>query len=317
MLRTLSSVFAIPSVNLAWPIIEARDIATVAVLAAFFLFLALDARNSRKGSRRGEFRCSVRANIALFLFNDTVMSLLSASSLLLLAQQHGDGGLLSPVRSPLLQAVLAFVLLDLSLYLWHRANHRCAWLWRFHRIHHSDLSVNASTAFRLHFVEVLLTLFVKAVFILATGVHAAQVVVNEALIAVFVLFHHSGLSFRAEGWLGRLIIVPSLHRAHHSARREEHDHNYGAVFSVWDRALGTLIAVEPIRVGLLHVGPQSFWDLLVLGFKSSTLSDPLLLRAKIAEAAYFKAEKRGFNPGLELLDWLDAERELGGGSGRI
>lgn len=314
MLRTFPSLFAMPSPDLAWPVIEARDIATVAVLAAFFLFLVLDAR---KGSRRGEFRCSVRANIALFLFNDTVMSLLSASSLLLLAERHGDGGLLSPVHSPLLHAVLAFVLLDLSLYLWHRANHRFAWLWRFHRVHHSDLSVNASTAFRLHFVEVLLTLFVKAAFILATGVHAAQVVINEALIAVFVLFHHSGLSFRAEAWLGRLIIVPSLHRAHHSALREEHDHNYGAVFSVWDRALNTLIAVEPIRVGLLHVGPQRFWDLLVLGFQPSTLSDPLVLRVKIAEAAYFKAEKRGFNPGMELLDWLDAERELGGGRWRI
>ena len=30
----------------------------------------------------------------------------------------------------------------------------------------------------------------------------------------------------------------------------------------------------------------------------------------IAEAAYFKAEKRGFNPGYELCDWLEAEREI-------
>jgi hypothetical protein len=31
--------------------------------------------------------------------------------------------------------------------------------------------------------------------------------------------------------------------------------------------------------------------------------------AKIAELAYFKAEKRGFEPGHEMEDWLDAERE--------
>ena len=29
----------------------------------------------------------------------------------------------------------------------------------------------------------------------------------------------------------------------------------------------------------------------------------------IAELAYYKAEKRGFKPGHELDDWLEAERE--------
>lgn len=31
---------------------------------------------------------------------------------------------------------------------------------------------------------------------------------------------------------------------------------------------------------------------------------------KIAEAAYYHAEKRGFAPGAELEDWLAAEREI-------
>lgn len=33
--------------------------------------------------------------------------------------------------------------------------------------------------------------------------------------------------------------------------------------------------------------------------------------AMIAELAYYKAEKRGFLPGYELDDWLEAEKELG------
>ena len=33
---------------------------------------------------------------------------------------------------------------------------------------------------------------------------------------------------------------------------------------------------------------------------------------RIAEAAYFKAERRGFLPGLELQDWLEAERDIDG-----
>lgn len=32
--------------------------------------------------------------------------------------------------------------------------------------------------------------------------------------------------------------------------------------------------------------------------------------AKIAELAYFKAERRGFEPGHELEDWYEAEQEV-------
>lgn len=32
--------------------------------------------------------------------------------------------------------------------------------------------------------------------------------------------------------------------------------------------------------------------------------------ARVAELAYYKAEKRGFEPGYEMDDWLEAEREL-------
>ena len=34
------------------------------------------------------------------------------------------------------------------------------------------------------------------------------------------------------------------------------------------------------------------------------------IQAQIAELAYYKAERRGFEPGHEMDDWLEAEREL-------
>ena len=36
------------------------------------------------------------------------------------------------------------------------------------------------------------------------------------------------------------------------------------------------------------------------------------LNARIAELAYYKSESRGFAPGYEMDDWLEAERELSG-----
>ena len=40
--------------------------------------------------------------------------------------------------------------------------------------------------------------------------------------------------------------------------------------------------------------------------------DPEQRRAMIAEAAYYKAEHRGFASGYELEDWLAAETEVDG-----
>jgi hypothetical protein len=39
--------------------------------------------------------------------------------------------------------------------------------------------------------------------------------------------------------------------------------------------------------------------------------DPEMKRLMIAEAAYYCAEKRGFEPGHELDDWLEAEARIG------
>jgi hypothetical protein len=33
-------------------------------------------------------------------------------------------------------------------------------------------------------------------------------------------------------------------------------------------------------------------------------------RRRIAEAAYYRAERRGFAPGADVDDWLEAEREV-------
>ncbi|HUL12907.1 MAG TPA: DUF2934 domain-containing protein [Methylococcaceae bacterium] len=38
--------------------------------------------------------------------------------------------------------------------------------------------------------------------------------------------------------------------------------------------------------------------------------EPELFRQMVAARAFYKAEQRGFEPGHELEDWLEAEQEL-------
>jgi hypothetical protein len=162
----------------------------------------------------------------------------------------------------------------------------------------------------LHGVEVFLTTVVKAAFITLTGIEAAVVLANEALVTLFVMFHHTNIAFPGEYRLSRLVVVPFLHRVHHSSARAEHDHNYGAVFPVWDRLFSTLREVEPKELGLAKVPEQNLLDLLRFGLIPPQAPQPVAVQAMIAEATYYRAEKRGFAPGDDLIDWLEAEKEV-------
>jgi sterol desaturase/sphingolipid hydroxylase (fatty acid hydroxylase superfamily) len=299
---------AVPDFQL--PQLSVEDWRMLAVLSVLPLLMVAEAFAARKERRAKDYRQSYLANFGTLLLNDTLLSLVSLSSLWLLASQYSQWGLLAAVRDDTLKAALSFVGLDLTLYAWHWANHKWDWLWMFHKVHHSDRVMNVSTAFRLHFVEVLMTLAVKACFIVAAGVSAEVVVAHETLITLFVMFHHANFEFWGERWLARVIIVPQLHRVHHSVRRAEHDNNYGAVFSIWDRLFGTLLETEPKEIGLKHVAGQNLLELVKFGLSRQVGPSAQLLRAMIAEAAYYRAEKRGFAPGDEFRDWMEAEREV-------
>jgi sterol desaturase/sphingolipid hydroxylase (fatty acid hydroxylase superfamily) len=298
----------------------------IVVILSFLLLLGMEVYLTRRNNRMTQaLRQSYRTNLATFLFNDLLMSLLSVSSLLVLAERYSGRGLLRHFDHSAMRIAVAFVLFDLTIYLWHRANHRFDWLWAFHKIHHSDRSMNVSTAFRLHGIEVLLTTAVKALFIVATGVEAALVAAFEAVTSAFVLFHHANIAFGAEKGLSRVFIVPSLHRVHHSARRKEHDSNYGQLFSIWDRLLGTMLSPRTVEIGLASVGGQDFLDLLRFGLpnlksaqpalgtlpaQANCMPAPEIMKMMIAEAAYYKAQMRGFAPGCDFSDWLAAEQEI-------
>jgi sterol desaturase/sphingolipid hydroxylase (fatty acid hydroxylase superfamily) len=312
MLNKLWSSIPLHIPDLSWSGLTAEDCRNYAVLAMLPLLLACEAPFARKEGRPKDYRQSYLANCGTLVLNDILLSVASVSSLWFVAENYSDHGLLSGITNPWLQAAASFVLLDLVLYFWHRANHRFDWLWMFHKVHHSDRVMNATTAFRLHFVEVLMTAALKALFIVGLGVKASVVMANEAVITLFVMFHHANLAFPGERWLARWVIVPYLHRVHHSVRRKEHDRNYGAVFSWWDRLFGTLAELEPAELGLKHVPGQNPLQLVQFGFRRPAAPSPKTLHAMISEAAYYRAEKRGFTPGYEYRDWLEAEREIKG-----
>ncbi len=146
-----------------------------------------------------------------------------------------------PVESPFRLAA-AFLLLDYTLWVWHRANHRVPFLWRFHRVHHVDRDMDASTGVRFHFGELALSAGYRALQIVVIGAEPLAVAVWQAVLLASVLFHHSNtrLPLALERVLVRLIVTPRMHGIHHSDRRAEADSNWASILSVWDWLHGTL-----------------------------------------------------------------------------
>ena len=262
--ESLDAVFTALTQWLAAARVE--DLLALAFLTALVGCAHLEMRNPFLRPTIKSLKQSYLTNVCTYLFNDITLSLLSIPSLYLIAQQFSGHGLLSHLPDGPIQWLVTFLLLDLALYAWHFASHHADWLWVFHKVHHSDRSFNVTTGLRFHMGELVLEVLVRVAFIAVTGVSAEIVLVNQFLISLFVLFHHTNVSFPFESLLSRLIVVPRLHRMHHSAVREEHDSNYGAVLSIWDRLFGTLREGEPKSIGLKDVDEQRFADLIRYGF---------------------------------------------------
>jgi sterol desaturase/sphingolipid hydroxylase (fatty acid hydroxylase superfamily) len=152
-------------------------------------------------------------------------------------------GVLNVFRLPAVAEVaLSVFLLDYTLYLWHVLTHKVPLLWRFHKAHHADLDMDASTALRFHPGELLLSVPWRAAQIRLLGVSPLALAVWQTLTLMAIMFHHSNvrLPFRLEGRLCRLIVTPRMHGIHHSIVRPETDSNWSTIFSWPDHLHGTL-----------------------------------------------------------------------------
>lgn len=244
-----------------------RDTQKAVILSLFGIFLVIEKYFAWRKDEPEAKKKSYSVNLLIFVFNDIFLSLLSVSSLLMIADRYSEYGLLHTMRNGFLKTFLVFILLDATLYFWHRERHARPFLWMFHKVHHSDLCMNTATTFRLHFVEVFLTTVVKSIFIVLVGVPAVLVLFCEMFITVIVMFNHSNISFRGEKMLGKVFIVPCKHVVHHSSIGSEQHMNFGFALSVWDRLLGTCKKTVPLALGLHNMEEQGVFDTILLRFK--------------------------------------------------
>jgi sterol desaturase/sphingolipid hydroxylase (fatty acid hydroxylase superfamily) len=175
-------------------------------------------------------------------------------------------GLLKQAALPrALEVALAVLLLDYTLYAWHVLTHRAPALWRFHLVHHADLDLDASTALRFHFGELIVSVAWRAAQVLLIGISPQSFSVWQSLLFVSILFHHSNvrLPIEVERWLNLLVVTPRMHGIHHSTVRGERDANWSSGLTLWDRLHGTLRLNVP--QGEIEIGVPAYREPEELG----------------------------------------------------
>jgi sterol desaturase/sphingolipid hydroxylase (fatty acid hydroxylase superfamily) len=165
------------------------------------------------------------------------------------AEAHHYGALAALAAPTWLALPLGVAGLDAVSYLWHRANHQVAWLWRFHRVHHADRAFQTTTALRFHPGELLLALPVRLAAIALLGVSPLGVLAFDLAFGAMNLLEHGNfdLGERSERTLERVFITPAFHRLHHARNPRDLNSNFGTILCLWDRALGTLRPCDSAR----------------------------------------------------------------------
>ncbi len=173
------------------------------------------------------------------------------------------------------------VLLDFVDYWIHRAQHRWAWWWSLHALHHSQRQMSLWADNRNHLLDDLIRDAILAAVALAIGVEPSQFVGVIILTRALQSLQHANvrLSF---GPFDRVLVSPIFHRRHHAIGfGHEGAHwgcNFAVLFPVWDWIFGTADfrrSVEPTGIrdqlpepaGRARNYGEGFWAQQWLGLK--------------------------------------------------
>lgn len=156
-----------------------------------------------------------------------------------------------PEMSTGAKIVLGVLLLDFfGAYLPHLVEHKVKPLWMVHLVHHTDHKVDTTTANRHHPLESMIrfTFTLFGVFIIGTPI--AIVMLYQSMSLIFTQFTHANIKMpkRLDKVLSYVIVSPDMHKIHHHNLLPYTDSNYGNIFSVWDRLLGTYMYLDREKI---------------------------------------------------------------------
>jgi sterol desaturase/sphingolipid hydroxylase (fatty acid hydroxylase superfamily) len=204
-------------------------------------------------------------NLSVHLLNGAVsrlaFPLLPVGMAILWAQK--GWGLLNIAPLPEAAAIILTIpALDLVIYAQHVLFHRVHFFWRLHRMHHTDMDLDLTSALRFHPLEIVISLLIKMAAVAVLGPPALAVLIFEILLNGMAMFNHGNyrIPARMDDRLRKIVVTPDMHLVHHSSLRQESNHNYGFNLSWWDRLFRTYQAEPAAGRERMTIGLSGFLD---------------------------------------------------------
>lgn len=146
-----------------------------------------------------------------------------------------------------LYALLGVLLLDFfGAYLAHFVEHQVKPLWMIHLVHHTDHKVDTTTANRHHPLESFIRYAFTLLGVIIVGAPMGIVMLYQSISLLATQFGHANINMpkKVDELLSWVIVSPNMHKVHHHHVLPYTDSNYGNIFSIWDRLLGTYMKLD-------------------------------------------------------------------------
>ncbi|OUS01075.1 hypothetical protein A9Q86_10050 [Flavobacteriales bacterium 33_180_T64] len=173
--------------------------------------------------------------LGLYLLIEFALGLLAITKLYYLIYQNFS---LPHLEINWITIIACVILADFAYYWEHRMMHRIGIGWASHTVHHSSPHYNMSVAFRFGPLDGILPILFSSLLVML-GFTPFLVILSVLFVLTFQTLLHTEIIGKITKPLEYIFNTPSHHRAHHGSNRQYWDKNYGGIFIIWDRILGT------------------------------------------------------------------------------
>lgn len=172
------------------------------------------------------------------------------------------------------QLLIFFTILDFVQWFTHVLLHKYAFLWKFHKVHHSVKEMGFAAHLRYHWMENILYKPLKTLGVMLLGGFEPEQAYIVHFIAITIgHFNHSNIKI-TWGPLKYILNNPVMHLYHHAyiLPKNTNGVNYGISLSIWDYIFKTNYIPEDS--GTIEIGfkgdeefPKDFIHQNMYGFK--------------------------------------------------
>lgn len=140
-------------------------------------------------------------------------------------------------NTTLTQVFVTVVLIDIMYYFYHRVHHSNSKLFEIHKIHHVGTKYNLSLAIMLPWVGQA-SIYIMLILLIFLQISPYTIIIAYFFLLTYQFFCHISY-LQLPKWCDSFLVTPRNHRIHHYKDRYSQAHNFGSIFSIWDKIFFT------------------------------------------------------------------------------